>query len=150
MDFIPVTSEVSPGLGFYESFSVPAGGLLAGSGVKGGVGGQQSPDQLDVDYILQGLGVYAWRRVRRVCRVVWWFLAVMVQWLDVRKQGGRGAVSANYVLKWLTWRMHCNYTVLKKISETCYPPSLFGKSLPELVYMGSTAWGGNSSYTRRS
>ena len=62
----------------------------------------------------------------------------MVQWLDVRKQGGRGAVSANYVLKWLTWTMHCNYTVLKKISETCYPPSLFGKSLPELVYMGST------------
>ena len=32
--------------------------------------------------------------------------------------------------------MHCNYTVLNKISETCYPPSLFGKSLPELVYMG--------------
>ena len=62
----------------------------------------------------------------------------MVQWLDVRKQGGRGAVSANYVLKWLTWTMHCNYTVLKKISETCYPPSLFGKSLLELVYMGRT------------
>jgi len=34
--------------------------------------------------------------------------------------------------------MQCNYTVLKKISETCYPPSLFGKSLPELLYMGST------------
>ena len=84
-----------------------------------------------------GLGSVAWRRVRRLGRVVWWFLAVMVQWLDVRKQGGRGAVSANYVLKWLTWTMHCNYTVLKKISETCYPPSLFGKSLPELVYMGS-------------
>jgi hypothetical protein len=77
----------------------------------------------------------AWRRVRRVES---WFLAVMVQWFDVRKQGGRVAVPANYVSKWLTWTMHCNYTILKKVSETCYPPSLFGKSLPELVYMEST------------
>ena len=43
-----------------------------------------------------------------------WFLAVRVQWLDVRKQGGRVAVSVNFVLKWLIWTMHCNYTVLKK------------------------------------
>jgi hypothetical protein len=48
------------------------------------------------------------------------------------------AVSANYVSKWLTWIMDCNYTVLKTISETCYPPSLIGKILSELVYMGST------------
>jgi hypothetical protein len=34
--------------------------------------------------------------------------------------------------------MHCNYTVLKNISDICYPPSLFEKYLPELVYMGHT------------
>jgi hypothetical protein len=47
------------------------------------------------------------------------------------------AVSANYVLKWPTWAMHCDYTVLKKVSETCYPPSLFGKGLAELVREGA-------------
>ena len=61
---------------------------------------------------------------------------MMVRWLDVRKQGGRVAVSANYVLKWLTWIMHCNYSVLNKISETCYPPSLFGK-----VWQSWCSWG---------
>ena len=45
--------------------------------------------------VLQGVGVGGLRRVRRLGRVVWWFLAVMVRWLDVRKQGGRVAVSAN-------------------------------------------------------
>ena len=64
------------------------------------------------------------------------FLAVMVRWLDVRKQGGRVAVSANYVLKWLTWKMHCNYSVLNKISVTRYPPSLFGK-----VWQSWCIWG---------
>ena len=34
--------------------------------------------------------------------------------------------------------MHHVYTGSNKVSETCYPPSLFGKSLPELVCMGST------------
>jgi hypothetical protein len=62
----------------------------------------------------------------------------MLLWIDLRTQGGRIAVSASYFLKGLTWTMHCNYTVLKKISEICYPPSRFGKSLPELVYMGPT------------
>ena len=35
----------------------------------------------------QGLAVAERRRVRRVRRVVCWFLAVMDQWLGVRKQG---------------------------------------------------------------
>ena len=43
---------------------------------KGGVGGQQTPyqpdevDAVDADDALQGLGVQAWRRPRRVRRVV--------------------------------------------------------------------------------
>jgi hypothetical protein len=73
-----------------------------------------TPDEavvVDAGNVVEGLGVGG---LRRVCRVVWWSLSVMLQWLDVRKQGRRGAVSANYVSKWLTWIMHCNYTVLKK------------------------------------
>ena len=48
---------------------------------KGGSRGEEQtldiPDALDAvdaDYILQGLGVHAWRRPRRVRRVGWWFL----------------------------------------------------------------------------
>jgi hypothetical protein len=50
--------------------------------------------------------------------------------------GREGSSYSNYALIWLTWIMHCNYTVLNKIFETCYPPSLFRKGLSVLVYMG--------------
>ena len=53
----------------------------------------------------------------------------MVQWLGGQNQGGRVAVSANFVLKWSPLAVHCNHIVLKKVSETCYPPSLFGNNL---------------------
>ena len=32
------------------------------------------PDVLDAEYVLQGVGVNVWRRVRRVRRVEWWFI----------------------------------------------------------------------------
>ena len=33
--------------------------------------------------------------------------------------------------------MHCIYIVLKKVSEPCYPPSLFGNGLLDVVQKGS-------------
>jgi hypothetical protein len=55
---------------------------------------------------------------------------------EVQNQGGRGADSANFFLKWSTSTAHCIYIVLKKVSETCYPPSLFGNILLYLVQDG--------------
>jgi hypothetical protein len=34
------------------------------------------PDVLDAGGGLEGFGGMAWRRVRRLCRVVWWFVVV--------------------------------------------------------------------------
>ena len=43
---------------------------------------------VDAVHVLQGLVVYSLRRPRRLRRPGWWFLAVMAQWIDVRKHGG--------------------------------------------------------------
>ena len=69
--------------------------------------------------------------------------------MDRINQGGRVAVLANFFLDIPVSDMHSIYIVLKKVSETCYPPSLSGKSLFNLVRAGFE-WGKNSSYTRRT
>jgi hypothetical protein len=53
-------------------------GLWKKYGVQGGVETAVIPDEpdvLDANYAVQGLAVDARRRVRRVRRVVWWFVA---------------------------------------------------------------------------
>jgi len=62
---------------------------------------------------------------------------------EAQNQGGRGAVSANFALRWSTSAVHCIYIVLKKVSEPCYPPSLFGNGLLALVQKGNaqSPWG---------
>ena len=49
--------------------------------------------------------------------------------MDRIRQGGRVAVLANFFLDMPVSAMQSIYIVLKKVSETCYPPSLKARQL---------------------
>ena len=57
--------------------------------------------------------------------------------MDRIRQGGRVAVLANFFLDMPVSAMQSIYIVLKKVSETCYPPSLSGKVCSTWCELGS-------------
>jgi len=65
---------------FLETSSKLAGRLFARPGVKGAYPEVETPvtpdepDEVDTGDVVEGVGVYGWRWLRRVRRVGWWFL----------------------------------------------------------------------------
>jgi hypothetical protein len=76
------------------------------------------------------------RRVRRVRRVVFWFLEAMVHSPGVQiREGGEQLPQTFFEMVHLGSAVHLHRS--EKVSETCYPPSLFGNNLPCLVQQGA-------------